>query len=300
MPKVSVVIPTYNQAELLREALESVRAQTMTDWEAMIINNHSVDNTVQVINEFSEPRFQRIDFANDEIIAASRNKGIELSSGEWVAFLDSDDLWASNKLEISLAEAGNSDLLCHREATVKNGGTVSISPHFTPADATYRRLLFERNCFSPTAVMVRRNVLEQVRGFSKDRSLVTCEDHDLWLRLAARGVRVRFVDRVLSTYRLHDANTSTAVDRHLNAGLAVITQHYEAMESKKPLDWIRLQRRLAMIIYGAARNCQKAGNNIEARRYFARSLLLFPFYTRSLIFGLIAFMKGMARSSDGV
>ena len=99
MPKVSIVIPTYNQANLLKLALESVRAQTESDWEAVIVNNFSEDHTREVVQAFDDQRLRLIDFRNHGVIGASRNRGIKESRSEWVAFLDSDDLWESEKLE---------------------------------------------------------------------------------------------------------------------------------------------------------------------------------------------------------
>ena len=99
-PLVSIVIPTYNHAPLLHRAIESIRAQTFTHWKAIIVNNFSTDDTVSVVESFSDNRIQLIDFANNGVIAASRNKGIELADGTYVAFLDSDDTWFPEKLEM--------------------------------------------------------------------------------------------------------------------------------------------------------------------------------------------------------
>jgi len=84
-PLVSIVIPTYNHAPLLHRAIESIRAQTFTHWKAIIVNNFSTDDTVSVVESFSDNRIQLIDFANNGVIAASRNKGIELADGTYVA-----------------------------------------------------------------------------------------------------------------------------------------------------------------------------------------------------------------------
>lgn len=276
-PTVSIVIPTYNQAGLLKLALDSVRAQTFTDWEAIIVNNFSDDDTAAVVDGYGEPRFHRIDFRNHGVIAASRNKGIEAATGEWIAFLDSDDLWMAEKLEACVARADGLDLICHREATVRGGEVISVSPMQVPSRATYRRLLFEGNCFSPTAVMVRREALDAIGGFNETPAYTTCEDYDLWLRLAKSGVRVGFVDAVLSHYRLHESNSSASVERHMNAGLTVVDAHFDALEPRFALDPLRHRRRLARIIYGAGRSYQKSGAAAAARRMFARSLATYPF-----------------------
>ena len=85
--KVEVVIPTYNQADFLREALQSVLAQDFTDWKATVVNNMSTDHTRAVVAEFADPRIRIIDFANHGIIAAARNRALRESNAEYVAFL---------------------------------------------------------------------------------------------------------------------------------------------------------------------------------------------------------------------
>ena|SRR5438132_1419331 len=114
MPTISIVIPTYNRAELLKRALESVRAQTFEDWEAVIVNDHSEDDTVEVVARFEDPRVRLVNFKSGGVIAASRNYGIRLSRGRIIAFLDSDDLWYPSKLERCLrAMTAEVDLVAH-------------------------------------------------------------------------------------------------------------------------------------------------------------------------------------------
>ena len=297
MPKVSIVIPTYNQANLLKLALESVRAQTESDWEAVIVNNVSEDHTREVVQAFDDHRFRLIDFRNHGVIGASRNRGIEESRSEWVAFLDSDDLWAPEKLEKCLAVADGADMLSHRESTVQDGVTLRVSPHLDAADTTYRRLLFSGNCFSTTAVMVRRDRLIEMDGFTEDRELVTCEDYDLWLRLMAAEVRVRFIDADLSIYRLHGTNSSAATLRHMQAGLNVVERHYRSLKTRRVFDSTLNRLRRSMVIYGAARQFSKSHDYPEARRYFLNSLLAFPLNPRALVFGALSLFWRNGRSA---
>ena len=288
MPNVSIVIPTYNQANMLKLALESVRAQTEPDWEAVIVNNFSEDHTREVVKAFDDPRFRLIDFRNHGVIGASRNIGIKESRSEWVAFLDSDDIWSPDKLEKCLAVADGADMLSHRESTVQDGVTLRVSPHLDAADTTYRRLLFSGNCFSTTAVMVRRDWLIEMDGFTEDPQLVTCEDYDLWLRLMAAKVRVRFINADLSIYRLHETNASAAILLHMQAGLNTVERHYQSLEVRRIFDGIRYRLRRSMVIYGAARQFSKAHDHPEARRYFRNSLLVFPLNPRALVFGALS------------
>ena len=98
-PTVCVIVPTYNHAPLLKKALESLIAQTFTDWEVVVINNFSGDDTIQIVESFNDSRIRITNFRNSGVIAASRNEGLRLAKGKYIAFLDSDDLWYPNKLQ---------------------------------------------------------------------------------------------------------------------------------------------------------------------------------------------------------
>jgi glycosyltransferase involved in cell wall biosynthesis len=113
-PLVTVVIPTYNHARLLAHALQSVRTQTFTNWEAVVVNNYSADDTVAVVEACADPRIRLENFRNNGVIAASRNRGISLARGKYIAFLDSDDVWYPQKLAkcIERIESGF-DMVCH-------------------------------------------------------------------------------------------------------------------------------------------------------------------------------------------
>jgi len=280
-PTVSVVIPTYNQGNLLRLALNAVVGQSFENWEALVVNNLSADNTAEVIAEFDDRRIHRIDFQNHGIIAASRNRAIAEARGEWVAFLDSDDLWMPEKLRRCLAAAGDADLISHREETFRGDKTLRVSPHRTKRDATYRQLLFFDNCFSPTAVLVRRAAIERVGRLSENPAFATAEDYELWLRLIRSGARVQFIDDVLSKYRLHDANNSASVTRHMHAGLNVVADHFQRHEPKRPFDRLRFRRKRASIIYAGGRSLQNCGNRVAAITQFGRSLAVYPLFLKS-------------------
>ena len=99
IPFVSVVIPTYNHAKFLGRALQSVLDQTYPSWEALVIDNHSQDDTNEVVKSFDDPRIRLLKIHNHGVIAASRNLGMREANGEWIAFLDSDDFWYPKKLE---------------------------------------------------------------------------------------------------------------------------------------------------------------------------------------------------------
>ncbi|MBL0209044.1 MAG: glycosyltransferase family 2 protein [Propionivibrio sp.] len=150
MPLVSVVVPTYNHAQFIGHALASVCAQTFTNWEAIVVNNFSTDDTESIVASMVDPRISLVSFANNGVIAASRNHGVGLARGEFVAFLDSDDCWYPHKLErcLKMMTLGY-DLVCHGELWVRSESEGGASAKF--CTARKRVPLLTRCCLMATA-----------------------------------------------------------------------------------------------------------------------------------------------------
>lgn len=274
-PIVSVVIPTYNHARYLGAALQSVIDQSFTNWEAIVVNNFSEDDTEHVVRSFADPRITLVNFRNHGIIAAGRNEGIRRSRGTYVAFLDSDDTWTPNKLDVlvPVLDAG-ADLACHAEIWV-GGGLPSRTMHYGPTDrATWHNLLLRQNCISTSATVVRRTVLESVGIFDESPSFVTAEDYELWMKIARAGGRMAFIDEVLGEYRRHDSNASAAVLKHLAAERAVVGKHL-ALDTS--IGTLARRRRLARCTYTAGRGFATTGRRGSALGMYLRALVTFPF-----------------------
>ena len=111
MVLVSIIMPTFNQGHLISKAIESIIAQTFSNWELIIINNFSLDDTLERVEGFDDPRIRIYNYSNNGIIAASRNLGIEKALGQYLAFLDSDDYWSSTKLFEQITEIFQNGLL---------------------------------------------------------------------------------------------------------------------------------------------------------------------------------------------
>lgn len=279
-PLVSIVVPTYQQADFLAKALRSVVAQDYDHWEAIVVNNHSTDHTVDVVSSFADTRIRLVDFANAGVIAASRNRGIQLATGELIAFLDSDDEWFPTKLRRCVsAFSGDVELVCHAERWI-GGSKPERVVHYGPRErATYERLLLEQNCISTSAVVVRATTLAAVGGFDTRAELATAEDYDLWLRLARRGTPMEFLPEVLGVWRRHDSSASAATDRHLAAELAVVNSHLAA--GRYPHG--RVRRRIARCHYTAGRGHHAKGDKRAALASLGRSLAIHPFTLRPWI-----------------
>lgn len=293
-PTVTVIIPTYNHAHFLREALHSLCTQTFTNWEAIVVNNYSQDDTIAVVESFSDSRIQIENFRNDGIIAASRNRGIALARGKYLAFLDSDDTWYPEKLARCLALfEGDVGLVAHglhwfgeRERDMYCGPEES---------ATFDALLFQGSCITPSATVVLKNLVESVGGFSENPIIITAEDYHFSIKLAQKGVRMRFPREILGTYRIHAGNQSSSVMRHLTAVLTVIE---EFIPGKNSLDWhtrMRRNRRCCLAYYGAGRAMQHNEQFADSLSLLWRAIKYWPFFPKSYIATVIGIV-GKARS----
>jgi teichuronic acid biosynthesis glycosyltransferase TuaG len=277
-PTVTVVIPTFNQADYLREALRSVINQSFTNWCAIVVNNFSTDHTRRVVAEYNDTRLTVVDFHNEGIIAASRNIGIQGATSTYIAFLDSDDWWMPTKLARCVDElAKGYDLVCHSEEwrSTKRSRVV----HYGPASRTgYRALLLGGNCISTSAVVGRTDMFLKIGGFSTSPEFVTAEDYELWLRLAREEFRFSFIREVLGVFRIHDASASSSIKRNSDAERAVVEHHL----ATAPFVSRQIRRRrLALSHYGAARGFYRADRPRQALQEFHRSIQLSPLFPRA-------------------
>lgn len=286
MTAVDIVIPTYNHARFIGDALRSVIAQSFGSWRAIIVNNFSTDDTHDVVASFAEPRFTIVDFANHGIIAAARNHGLSLATAPYVAFLDSDDSWYPRKLERCLASLDDgADVVCHGERWTSADGTYRDVVYGPERNASYSRLLFRHNCVSTSAVVARRALLAELRGFDERPEFVTAEDYELWLRLARQGARYVFVPEILGEFRRHEASASSAVERNAAAELAVVNAHVATLP-RSPRMRLRHRHRRARVAYAAARSHQERSQRRDALRRYIECLRTSPFVLRAWV-GLV-------------
>lgn len=279
-PLVSIVIPTYNHASFLKAAIDSICAQSYPHWQAIIVNNFSTDDTIDIVAGFNDDRIRLTNFQNNGVIAASRNHGIHHAAGELIAFLDSDDLWYPRKLAACvLALQHDNDLVCHGELWVGESTHTREILYGPRSRATYNKLLYRGNCISTSATVVRRSILVALNGFSERTDFVTAEDYDLWLRIARTTQRIEFIPEVLGEFRRHGGNASNAVLRNMSAELSVIADHF-SRQNQSILNRLKQRQRRGRAYYGAGRGLDASGDNGQAIRQFIRSFAMTPFNVR--------------------
>ena len=286
-PLISVIIPTYNHAHFLEKAIQSVINQTYTDWEIIVIDNHSKDNTDEVVNGFHNESIRLLKVYNNGIIARSRNVGIKAAKGKLIAFLDSDDLWYPSKLEFCYAKINSGyDMVCHAEIWVReeNGVRKERKVFYGPeSHATFDKLLFEGNCISTSAVVVKYSDVKKVGGFDESPDMITAEDYHLWLKLARSGVRIGFVDEILGEYKIHAGNCSKAALSSMHAIRTVFENIYSEIPVHNFISRIKSIRRRAIIIYSGARGSQQNREFVKAVPLFIEAIFRWPFIPKFYI-----------------
>ena len=277
-PYVSVVIPTFNHAKFLKKALDSVVAQTFQNWEAVVVNNFSTDNTIEVVNSFADPRIKLFNFSNNGVIAASRNHGLKEAAGDFIAFLDSDDVWYPNKLQKCVEQALTGDqFICHGELWINSDLTQRIVMYGPASNATYNRLLYKGNCISTSTTFIAKPLLDSVQGFDENPEIITTEDYDLWLRLAAKNPRTSFIPEVLGEFHRLADSASSSVLRNFAAELTVLRTHFST-QPQTIKTRLRMRHRYAIAHYGAAR--QLTNQPTQAIQLFARAFMMSPFFIK--------------------
>jgi glycosyltransferase involved in cell wall biosynthesis/SAM-dependent methyltransferase len=225
-PSLSFIVPAYNAADTIAATLSSLRAQTRGAWEAIVVDDGSTDGTWELATRLSA-RDPRITVLRSDRGGASsaRNLGLERARAEWVTFVDADDWIAPDFIEVMLVdELEDEDLVyCgYRRVDERGlGERVSYEPDLgrSPFEVFARR-----NPIAIHSVVVRRDLVRSVGGF--DPGLATCEDWDLWQRLARAGVRMRGVPRILAMYRLRGGSLSHDHARMVQDGLTVLRRGY--------------------------------------------------------------------------
>jgi glycosyltransferase involved in cell wall biosynthesis len=216
-PYFSIVMPNYNHGHLIRESIESVMKQDFEDWELIIVDNNSTDDSKLIIKSFKDSRIKFFSTENKGVIAKSRNLGIKNSKGEWIAFLDSDDLWYKNKLSsLECLTKKQYDIICSNEYRVNKRFKKKIAVRYgIKTQDPYNELLLKGNRLSTSATIVNKKFLEKKNIlFDENKNFITVEDYGLWLQLALNKAKFCFCDKFLGEYRIHKDNNSRRYNIH--------------------------------------------------------------------------------------
>lgn len=251
--KISVIIPTYNRAQTLPRALDSVMEQSYPAFEVIVVDDASTDETVDMLSAY-----QGVQIVKQNVnrgVSAARNAGLRRATGEWLALLDSDDTWAPDKLARQAAAACREprmQIFHTDEIWIRNGRRVNpMHKHAKPDGQAYAASL-ALCCVSPSSILVHGSVFEKCGVF--DESLPACEDYDLWLRLFSR-YPLRLVDeQLVCKYGGHADQLSSqywGMDRFRIRALVKILEANELNLRDRGLTIAMLVQKCNILINGA-------------------------------------------------
>ncbi|HEY9297274.1 MAG TPA: glycosyltransferase [Phormidium sp.] len=236
MPLISVIIPLYNSEKTIRETLESVFQQTFSDFEIIAVNDGSKDSTLDIITSIQDPRLKIFSYPNGGI-SVSRNQGLSHAQGEFIAFLDHDDLWTREKLESQLKALQENPQAAVAYSWVdlidEANQFIRPVPRTRVTDNAYEKLLLSNFVHTASNPLIRKEALIKVGGF--DESITGPDDWDLFLRLAASYQFVT-VPQVQILYRMTTGAVSANVFKIEAAYLRMLERAFDrASESLQHL-----------------------------------------------------------------
>ena len=264
-PLVSVIIPTYNRGWIVQEAIESVLAQDFADYELIVVDDGSDDNTPAILAGYG--RAITVLHQSNSGVSPARNAGVAAASGQLIAFLDSDDLWLPRKLstQVKFFE-DHPDVVINQtqELWIRNG--VRVNPK--QRHHKFSGMIFEPSlalCLvSPSAVMLKKRLFEEVGGF--DEQLPACEDYDLWLRISCR-CPVHLIDTPLIIKRGGHADQlskAAGLDKYRIRSLVKIIESGLLTQQQRRAALNTLREKCAVYAGG----CRKRGRVEEADNYY--------------------------------
>lgn len=293
-PYFSVIIPTYNRADIISETIESVLCQTFSDFELLIIDNGSSDRTRDVVLEFDDSRISYFWQKGTGSPAGPRNTGIKMARAPWISFIDSDDLWDSEKLERvkRFTESYPDAVFIHHNFKIKKNSKKDTIrkipfkriPYYS--GNIYNNLIVGKCDVGILTVSVKRNVLEKIGKFNEDPLMLAIEDYDLWLRIS-ENYPVYFLNESLATFRLHESNESKKVE-DLEKGIKAVMEKH--ILNNKNLSKKIKRKGLSFLYFTMAVRFYVLGDLDRVRNRLNKAIALTPFNLNLYIYYLKSFL----------
>jgi len=277
MPTVSVIIHTYNNEKFIAETVESVLNQTYKDYAVIVVDDGSVDGTRDALI----PYMQKIRYHYKENggIASAKNAGIGLSQAEFVAFLDHDDLWAPDKLQLQMEcfnENSQVGLVYAKYTSFRDGKELRTKPEKGYSGWIFKELL-SKSFIQTSTVVVKRECLDAVGPY--DESFSLGDEYDMFLRIA-RKFQCSFIDKSLTRYRVHDTNASNNDFLFDNENLGVYKKVYNNFTDLDGVEKKILRKRIARYSMKVAEGLYRQGKQEESKKYQMEANNYLPFYKR--------------------
>jgi glycosyltransferase involved in cell wall biosynthesis len=222
--KVSVIVLTYNRAHMVPETIDSILNQTYPDFELIIVDNCSTDDTEKVIAGYTDRRIRYLKNDNGGLIAVNRNYGLKRARGEYIAFCDDDDLWLPDKLEKQLREFGKDErlgLVCTNAVLFSEAGDLgTFNPAGLSEEAFTLDSLLRTNLIICSSVLIKKGAIDEVGLFDTAPAIFSGEDLELWLRIACK-YNLKYLDLPLIKYRVHPGSVKKSAAAAMKRNRAV-------------------------------------------------------------------------------
>ena len=277
MPTVSVIIHTYNNEKFIAETIESVLNQTYKDYEIIVVDDGSVDGTRDALLPYMHGI--RYHYKENGGIASAKNAGISLSETEFVAFLDHDDLWVPDKLQLQMEHFNENPqigLVYAKYTSFRDGKELRTKPEKGYSGWIFKELL-SKSFIQTSTVVVKRECLDAVGPY--DETFFLGDEYDMFLRIA-RKFQCGFVDKGLTRYRVHDTNASNNDFLFDNENLGVYKKIYNNFTDLDGVEKKILRKRIARYSMKVAEGLYSQGKLEESKEYQKEANNFLPFYKR--------------------
>lgn len=278
MSRVSVVVPCFNQGHYLGQALESILAQTLSEWDAIVVDDGSTDDTATVARSYRDPRI-RYSYQDNRGLSGARNAGINSTGGRYLTFLDADDEWEPDFLGSCLAsldESGDAPGVYTLNSYIDaDGEVIGQSNRLAEGQTAFRQQLLRGGIFPPCAAVIRREVLRATGLFDEGLAGRGLEDWDLWLRLSEHGYMIA-IPQAFARYRVYPGSMSMDADIMETNRLAVLNKHF-GPPSGDPEEWVEEKRYAYGFGYlAAAQSFMEQRRRDECRAALDKSVRAWP------------------------
>ncbi len=258
----SVIIATYNRGKYLRECLNSLVAQTHKNFETIIVDDGSTDNTADVITEFINLiDIKYLKIPNSGFPGKPRNVAARLAAAEWLCFLDSDDIWTKNKLKTCLQFLNDNDIVYHKLKYFGEGRPfyrITIPSKQLKAPA-FRDLMIRGNNIPLSGSLIRKSIFFKVGGFFEENaSIGGLDDFDLWLKTSLITERFKFINKTLGKYRIHASNMTENSFSQLNKINIVFEKYLPKLKVEYHKQAYIIKNYYCAIVYERMKNFKEA------------------------------------------
>ena len=289
-PRFSVVVPVFNCERYIREALESVLGQDYPPVEVIVVDDGSIDNTAQIVQQFADRYLISYVRQDNQGPSAARNRGVSLAQGDWIAFLDADDVWYQGKLA-----AHREYINAYPDVDFFWSDMSYIDEHGHPRKPKtwgdpFAQIVFNRPvCPLPSSVVMKKDIFARTAGFN---TLLRCyEDLEFFYRVVTIFPS-KLLPRELFAYRCYDKQLPSRI-QYTTESWPIVNESLANICRNDPIIEAALKRRSASLYSGIGRHLLRSGNLERARFYFRQSFAQRPFYWRNLRRWGLSYLPGI-------